>query len=275
VGGPLYDIGVYCINAARYLFRSEPQEVFAYNASGNDGRFDEVEEMSAAVMRFPDDRLATFTCSFGAADRSAYEVIGTKGVLKMDPAYEMVSDLKREIIIDGRVQTAKFPKCDQFGPELVYFSNCILQNKEPEPGGREGLIDVRIINALLESARSGKPVQVRPLRVGERPSQQQEIHKPPFGKPELVPGCHLCRHDISRQHQDADSSARNASLHGDLQQARHLLFDPYQLDKNSCIPEKGAPDVSPERNPYRFHSKESAPQSRVPAQASCAHRTGR
>ena len=185
-GGPLYDIGVYCINAARYLFRSEPQEVFAYSASGNDGRFDEVEEMSAAIMRFPDERLATFTCSFGAADRSAYEVIGTKGILKMDPAYEMVSDLKREIIIDGRVQKAKFPKRDQFGPELVYFSDCILQNKEPEPGGREGLIDVRIINALLESARSGKPVQVRPLRVGERPSQQQEIHKPPFGKPELV-----------------------------------------------------------------------------------------
>jgi glucose-fructose oxidoreductase len=185
-GGPLYDIGVYCINAARYLFRSEPQEVLAYSASGSDGRFDEVEEMSAALMRFPDERLATFVCSFGAADRSAYEVIGTKGVLRMDPAYEMVSDLKREIIIDGRVQKAKFPKRDQFGPELVYFSNCILQNREPEPGGREGLADVRIINALLESERSGKTVRIRALHVGERPSEQQEIHKPPIGKPELV-----------------------------------------------------------------------------------------
>jgi predicted dehydrogenase len=89
-GGPLYDIGVYCINAARYIFQAEPQEVFAYDASRrNDSRFSEVQEMSAAVMRFPGDRLASFTCSFGAADRSSY----TKGVLRMDPAYEMVGDL--------------------------------------------------------------------------------------------------------------------------------------------------------------------------------------
>ena len=83
-GGPLYDIGIYCINAARYLFGAEPQEVFAYAATGKDERFREVQEMSAAVMRFPDERLATFTCSFGAADRSTYEVIGTKGVLKKE-----------------------------------------------------------------------------------------------------------------------------------------------------------------------------------------------
>jgi predicted dehydrogenase len=89
-GGPLYDIGVYCINAARYIFQAEPQEVFAYGASRrNDSRSSEVQEMSAAVMRFPGDRLASFTCSFGAADRSSY----TKGVLRMDPAYEMVGDL--------------------------------------------------------------------------------------------------------------------------------------------------------------------------------------
>jgi hypothetical protein len=50
--------------------------------------------MSTALMRFPDDRLASFTCGFGAADRSAYDVIGTKGVLGMDPTYEMVEALK-------------------------------------------------------------------------------------------------------------------------------------------------------------------------------------
>src|SRR5580658_3699262 len=84
-GGPIYDLGVYCINAARYLFRAEPEEVFAYNAARNDKRFSEVAEMTSVVMRFPDERLASFTCSFRAADRSSYEVIGTKGVLRMDP----------------------------------------------------------------------------------------------------------------------------------------------------------------------------------------------
>ena len=185
-GGPLYDIGIYCINAARNLFRAEPSEVSAFAASSGDNRFTEVPEMASVVMRFPDDRLATFSCSFGASDRSAFEVIGTKGVLGMDPAYEMVGDLKLEITINGRSQKHTFSKRDQFGPELVYFSDCILRNREPEPGGLEGLADVRIINALLQSQSSGRTVKIEPLDVGKRPAQDQEIYKPPFGKPRLV-----------------------------------------------------------------------------------------
>jgi len=184
--GPLFDVGVYCINAARHLFRSEPEEVFAFAATAKDPRFAEVQEMSSAIMRFPGERLASFTCSFGAADRSAYEVIGTKGVLKMDPAYEMVGDLKCELTIDGKTQKSTYKKRDQFGPELVYFSNCILQNTEPEPGGVEGLADVRIINALLESQSSGKPVRLSAVNAGAQPSPDQEIHKPAVGKPQLV-----------------------------------------------------------------------------------------
>src|SRR6202011_3361829 len=134
--GALYDMGVYCINAARYLFKAEPQEVVAWNMSSNDKRFTEVPEMTSGLLRFPDDRVAYFTTSFGAADRSVFEVIGTKGVLKMDPAYEMVGDLKSEITIDGRTVKKAFKKRDQFAPELVYFSDCILNNKQPEPSGR-------------------------------------------------------------------------------------------------------------------------------------------
>jgi len=69
-GGPLLDIGIYCINAARYLFQSEPIDVFAAASRSNDARFQEVPEMYAVIMRFPGDRLATFTSSFGAADRA-------------------------------------------------------------------------------------------------------------------------------------------------------------------------------------------------------------
>jgi predicted dehydrogenase len=186
-GGPLYDIGVYCINASRYLFRSEPQEVFACTASSpTDQRFREVSEMSTAVIRFPDYRLASFTCSFGAADRSAFEVIGTKGVLKMDPAYEMVGDLNMELTIDGRTRKTTFPKRDQFGPELVYFSNCVRNNQQPEPGGLEGMADVRVINALLKSQETGESVKLTALDVGKRPGQEQEIRRAPIKKPELV-----------------------------------------------------------------------------------------
>lgn len=185
-GGPLFDVGIYCINAARYLFGENPYEVFAFAAKSKDERFNEVEEMDAALLRFPNDRLATFVCSFGGADRSKYEVVGTKGSLRMDPAYDMATDLKCELIIEGKKQKATFKKSDQFAPEITYFSDCILEGRNPEPNGEEGLSDVRIINALLESAQKGRPVEIPTPEKKARPSIEQEIHKPPVDKPELV-----------------------------------------------------------------------------------------
>ena len=86
-GGTLWDIGIYCINAARYLFRAEPLEAFAWIANSGDRRFAEVEEMTGAILRFPEERLASFTVSFGAADVGFYRVVGTKGDLHLDSAY--------------------------------------------------------------------------------------------------------------------------------------------------------------------------------------------
>nr|UXE45019.1 glucose--fructose oxidoreductase [uncultured bacterium] len=186
-GGAIYDMGVYCINAARYLFRSEPEQVFAWNMSSSDKRFREVPEMTSALLKFPDDRIASFTTSFGATDRSVFEVIGTKGVLKMDPAYEMVDDLKTEITIGSRTVKKTFRKRDQFAPELIYFSDCIIHNKQPEPSGHEGLADVRIIRALLESAEINRPVTVPQINIRQRPGTAQEISKKAVSaSPELV-----------------------------------------------------------------------------------------
>jgi predicted dehydrogenase len=182
-GGPLYDLGIYCINAARYLFKAEPQEVFAWNLGADRKRFNEVPEMTTCLLKFPGDRIASFTASFGAADRSVFEVVGTKGVLKMDPGYEMAESLKSEITIDGQTTRQAFKKRDQFAPELVYFSDCILRNKQPEPNGREGMADVRIIQALLESSKTNKAVNMSETRIGRRPTMSQEIAKPAVIKP--------------------------------------------------------------------------------------------
>ena len=76
-GGPEWDIGIYCINAARYVLADEPTEVWATAVNSGDRRFREVAETVSAIMRFSDDRIATFVCSFGMADRSRYEVVGT------------------------------------------------------------------------------------------------------------------------------------------------------------------------------------------------------
>jgi predicted dehydrogenase len=186
-GGTLYDIGIYCINAVRNLYGAEPMEVVAFSANCGDQRFDQCEETTSAILRFPGrERLATFTCSFGAADVSHYRVVGSKGELVMEPAYEYAEELEQKITIEGRTRSKTFQKRDQFAPELISFSDCILNGAAPEPSGWEGLADVRIIRALYRSADTGQPVELEPFTREDRPSQEQEIRRPPVSKPELV-----------------------------------------------------------------------------------------
>ncbi len=186
-GGTLYDIGVYCINAVRNLFGAEPMEVVAFSANKGDERFLQCEETTSAILRFPGrERLAAFTCSFGAADVSHYRVVGSKGQLVMDPAYEYAGELEQQITVDGRTRSKTFPKRDQFAPELISFSECILNGNSPEPSGWEGLADVRIIRALYRSADTGQPVTLEPFTKEDRPSLEQELRRAPVSKPELV-----------------------------------------------------------------------------------------
>lgn len=185
-GGTLYDIGIYCINAARYLFRGEPVEVFAAKANGREPRFAEVEEGMSAILKFSGERLASFTCSFGASDVSAYELVGTKGSLRMDPAYEYAAQLKQRVKIEGKEKLHVFRKRDQFAPELVYFSDCVIHDREPEPSGEEGLADIRVIRALYRSAESGTPVKIEVQPPRKRPTREQEISRPAVSMPKLV-----------------------------------------------------------------------------------------
>src|SRR5215208_1493326 len=179
-GGTLYDIGIYCINAARNLFGAEPMEVVAFSANCGDERFQQCEETTSCILRFPGrERLASFTCSFGAADVSSYRVVGSKGELVMDPAYEYAGELKQRVTINGRTRERTFGKRDQFAAELIAFSECILTGASPEPSGWEGLADVRVIRALYRSADSGQPVRLEPFSKEERPTLDDEIRRPP------------------------------------------------------------------------------------------------
>jgi predicted dehydrogenase len=185
-GGTLWDIGIYCVNAARYLFRDEPEEAFAYTANNGEKRFREVEEMTTAVLRFPKQRLASFTCSFGAADVSAYQVVGTKGDVRVDPAYEYAGELRSVVTVDGKKRTREYAKRDQFAPELLHFSDCVLTGRDPQPGGREGLADVRIIRALYRSAQTGRPVRLGGFDTPPRPTLAKEERRPAVRKRDLV-----------------------------------------------------------------------------------------
>ena len=185
-GGTLYDIGIYCINAARNLFAGEPEEVQAFTGNNGEGRFAEVDEMTSVLMRFPGDRLATFTCSFGGADCESFDLIGTKGSLRLEGAYSFSDPITQRLAIGGRETTRTYGRRDQFAPELLYFSDCVRNARTPEPSGREGLADVRVIQALLKSAKTGRPVRLESFEKPRRADPKQEIHRPPVREPELV-----------------------------------------------------------------------------------------
>lgn len=176
--GPIFDIGVYCVNAARYLFRSEPIEVSAFKLAGHDARFTSVEEAAAVTMRFSGERVAQFTCSFGAHDRAHYEVIGTEGYLTLDNAYNYETEMALNIVGKFGAKTRKFEKRDQIAAEISYFARCIREDKDPEPSGWEGLADVRILQAISASARFGRAVPIEPIPRPKRPYLGQSIEVP-------------------------------------------------------------------------------------------------
>jgi glucose-fructose oxidoreductase len=184
--GPIYDLGIYCVNASRYLFRAEPVEVAAIKLAGHDARFTSVEEACAVTMRFPQERVAQFTCSFGAYDRAHYQVVGTDGHLSLDNAYDYAAEMRLQVEGKYGSKARTFTKRDQIAAEIEYFAKCIREDKQPEPSGWEGLADVRIIQAILSSARFGRAVPIEPVQRPHRPDLGQEIRRPSHELPPLV-----------------------------------------------------------------------------------------
>jgi predicted dehydrogenase len=185
-GGTLYDLGVYCINAARMFFASEPVDVMACSIDGVTAAMPGIDATTAAVLRFEGDRVATFVTSFDAADVSSLRLVGTRGDIRMKPAYEYAEPLVCEVTVDGKTVRRRGRKGDQFAPELIYFSDCILKGRQPEPSAEEGAQDVRIVEALYESARLGRAVNLGSFTGDPAPTRAQAMFRPPVRKPEPV-----------------------------------------------------------------------------------------
>jgi predicted dehydrogenase len=185
-GGTLFDLGVYCINAARIMFGAEPTQVFASSIDGARADMPEIDEMTSAVMRFDGDRLATFTTSFAANGTSDFRIVGTEGNIHAEPAYEYAEALGYTLTVGQDIRKKKGRRRDQFASELVYFSDCVLQGKSPEPSAEEGCWDVRVVDALYQSAKRGAPVSLSHFGPERPPVPSQGQDHPPVREPELV-----------------------------------------------------------------------------------------
>lgn len=162
-GGPLYDLGIYCINAARQLFAAEPVQVSGFN-QGRTRQGSDAEVTATGLLRFPGGELACLACSLDSAKTSEFNVVGETGQIRLEGAFDYAAPRTAHYFLGSKYSKDDFPATDQFGPELLYFSDCILKKRQPQPSGLEGLADVRVIQALHHSAATGRSVVLSPLR---------------------------------------------------------------------------------------------------------------
>ena len=161
-GGPLTDLGVYCVNTCRWLVNEDP-----ISASGavswvrERRRYKEVEEGIAFRLDFPSGLILQGTAAYSAAFSSFVHVHGEKGWAELAPAFAFEEERRLSGKIAGRWFAKTFKPIDEFALELDYFSECIRGNRKPEPDGEQGLRDIIIIDAIYQAAKKGGTVKIK------------------------------------------------------------------------------------------------------------------
>jgi predicted dehydrogenase len=153
-GGPVFDVGIYSLNACRYLTGEEPQHISAYASTiDHDPRFAEVEESVSWTMKFPSGVLATCNTTYGANMAGYFHVYGSTGWLQVDQAFNY-DGLRLRGFVNGTDIDEPNPARDpsHFQAEAEHFSHCVQNNLEPQSAGEEGLKDMGYITEIYRSA---------------------------------------------------------------------------------------------------------------------------
>ncbi|MCI4591777.1 Gfo/Idh/MocA family oxidoreductase [Sphingobium sp. BYY-5] len=152
-GGSMMDIGIYSLNAARYLTGEEPVEVSAIESTDHsDPRFRTVEDRVSFVLRFPSGIVANCISSYSSG-HNGYRVIGTEGWIDMEPATPYAGQamtIRKDGVTAPRTLAA--PAKNQFAGQLDHLAESILNGGTPIVPGEEGLADLRVIEAIYRSA---------------------------------------------------------------------------------------------------------------------------
>ncbi len=185
--GPVLDMGPYPINSVRNLFEDEPTEAFAVGTRHPESGFGpDFDDTVSVTLRFPRNRLAQFTISYYGNKMDQYMVVGTEGSLELNPGFMYGKPLEHFEVLGQKDKHESFKNTDHFGGELKYFSACILENRDPEPDGMEGLADVRVIEAIHRSLKSGQFERVEPTEIRRRISADQVVELRAQSAPDLV-----------------------------------------------------------------------------------------
>jgi len=159
-GGALPDVGVYCINTARWVTGLNPVEASAYQWTVDPEAFREVDEHMAFRLNFPGGLVMQATASWGAAKQSFLHVVGDQGWATLVPAFQYDEERRFFGRIGGKWFEKKFPVVNELALELDHLADCIRRHREPAPNGTEGLRDVAVIQAIYQSIHTGRPVKI-------------------------------------------------------------------------------------------------------------------
>ena len=153
-GGALVDVGIYALQATRYLTGAEPIEVSAFESKSDPKKFAQVDEQINWLARFPGGVVANCAASYSMSDLNAFRVHAEHGWFGLEPAFAYAGN--RGERSDGK--PIALPEPDLFAAEMDDFARCILEGRPSKVTGEEGLKDVRIMTAIYESARTGRAV---------------------------------------------------------------------------------------------------------------------
>ena len=171
----------------RNLFEDEPTEAFAVGTRHPESGFaPDFDDTVSVTLRFPKNRLAQFTISYYGNKLDQYMVVGTEGSLELNPGFMYGKPLEHFEVLGQDDSHKSFRNTDHFGGELKYFSDCILENRDPEPDGMEGLADVRVIEAIHRSLKSGRFERVEPTEIRRRIAADQVVELRAQSAPDLV-----------------------------------------------------------------------------------------
>jgi predicted dehydrogenase len=151
-------VGIYSLNACRYLTGEEPEHISAYVSTiDHDGRFNTVEENTSWTMRFPSGIVASCATTYGANMAGYFKVYGSKGWLQVDNAFVYEGlHLRAQLGKDALDEPNPARDPSHFQAEAEHFSHCVQNNLEPQSPGEEGLRDMKLIAEIYRSA--GVPV---------------------------------------------------------------------------------------------------------------------
>ncbi len=155
-GGSIWDVGCYPISYMRTIIGTEPSEVFGWQVLATGG----TDVSFFGQIRFPNEVYAQFDCGFKSPSRAQVEIIGSKGVLNIPEPFKPGRNEKIYLSRNGQVETIKTPGGELYIGEVEDMADAILLGKTPRVSLADSHGNTAVILALIESARTGKPVNL-------------------------------------------------------------------------------------------------------------------